>query len=106
MIQSPTLAPPQPAAPEYNVDQLYLQVGVAMSRATFQQQTGMQAPPFNPVLPVKTWYDQGLTHVTDFLVQYNKCVAVTGGPQMVQFELPVEFAAWPNLAGPYSYPPY
>jgi len=105
--------PAQPNQPQYQTSALNL-FPVYASRATYQQATGQQAPPFDPSKPIKGWADPApasdpITYtVFDPGAPPNVAVG-TGGGYGVPTTLPPMHASQAsrlNLPGVYVYPAY
>jgi hypothetical protein len=90
--------PAQPNLGQYPISALYL-FAVWLDRASFLAANGVQAPPFNPALPVKEWADASPSG------QPYLAFDTTAG-NTVELPLPASVADTVNLPGTYTYPTY
>ena len=93
--------PIQPNQPQYPISTLYL-FPLYATRATYQQATGQQAPPFNPACPLKGWADPSPSGQPYNV--FNPAVAATG--YVGQLTVAPTQAGSVNLPGVYNYPAY
>ncbi len=102
MIQptSIPIAPPQPGQAAYGIAALNL--FRVFDRSSYEGEFGVQAPPFNTDLPIKSWFD---TSVTTGPCSYT---VVTGSnpAQVTTLTIDASQATVPNLYGDYRYPAY
>lgn len=90
---------PQPATSPYPTS--VLQAYPTYDRASYQAATGKQAPPFNPALPPKAWFDPISTIGSN---TYN--VLGADGQSFTTLTLPASQAGIVNLKGLPTYEPF
>jgi hypothetical protein len=72
----------------------------------YDQVFGQQAPPCNPNLPTKAWFDTTPQPSPDTIVSYLVFDLTQNPPKQVTLSMTAAQAATPNLPGPYNYPPF
>src|SRR5580698_3578146 len=99
LISLPVI-PPQPTQAAYGIAALNLfQV---FDRSSYEGKFGVQAPPFDPDLPLKSWFD---TSVTTGPCKYS-VISGTNPAQVTTLTIDATLAAAINLYGDYRYPVY
>jgi hypothetical protein len=96
--------PSQPDLAQYPISELDLFPSYA-TRAAYLAATGKQAPPFNPALPLKAWFDSvalGADGPAAYIV-FDSTSAATG--YEVAMGVPAS-SAGVNLVGTYNFPAY
>ena len=97
---STPVVPVQPNAAAYGIAALNLfQV---FNRTSYLAQFGVQAPAYNPALPLKGWFD---TMAVSGNATYN-CISGSNPPLFGSFTIPASEASAINLPGDYNYPVY
>ena len=89
---------PQPNAPSYSISDLNLFPTYA-DRAAYLSATGNQAPPFNPALPIKEWFD--LTPSGKPYLVFDTKAGIT-----IELPLPAAISEAVNLPGASTYPAF
>ena len=92
--------PVQPDLLQYPISDLYLFTNYA-DRAAYLAAVGAQAPPFNPVLPIKGWADPAPGGQPYLMFDSTAPPSYT-----VEVTVPASAAGVVNLPGAYSYPAY
>lgn len=92
--------------PTYGLANLYL-FPVYQTREEYRQKTGMEAPPFDPTKPVKSWFDPTAASSTRRKLVYDNVVAIadnglpladtSGHPMLEPLMIDREFAAVVNI---------
>lgn len=92
--------------PTYGLANLYL-FPVYQTREEYRQKTGMEAPPFDPTKPVKSWCDPAAAAATRRKLVYDNVIAMAdtglpladanGNPMMEPLMIDKDFAAVVNI---------
>jgi hypothetical protein len=106
VIHNNPIAPEQPKEARYPLSAL--QLFARLTRATYLQLFGAQAPPWDKSRPIKRWFDTSV--LVDSQDPDNDIVTYEGwderAKKMKRIALTVRDAATPNLPGVVSYPKY
>lgn len=87
--------PPQPNLPSY--DATKLETVQEYTADSYQAAWGV-APPWNPALPIKTWFDSTAATLSPWqFATYETIQQINGAYQMAPFSLPANVAAQVNI---------
>lgn len=97
--------PPQPAQPSYDASKL--ETVQEYTAESYQAAWGV-SPPYNPALPIKTWFDSTAAGLPQWsFVTYQAVQQIEGIYKMAPFSLPASVAAvinippgWPMVPSP------
>lgn len=93
----------QPNKPFYSPDELNL--FKEYNRESYFMDYGIQAPPYNPGLIIKTWKDSDITD-DSANYNYNVLVKTSDGAKLMPLVVGGAMARTVNLPGQYTYPAY